>query len=177
MQRSAMLLGASAILPKVFGQTTLMVRPEWQAFKTTPRYDSFLRAVKLMKANTQAADPRSWAYWTNIHLNRCPHSIPYFFAWHRGYLYYFERQMRAVAGDPQLVLPYWDYYTNPTLPAEFTNPSVGNPLYVSRVNNNVRGDLRRSIRASLISRRIAPTLSSPVSNLRPIIWSTTSSAV
>lgn len=138
MQRSAMLLGASAILPKTFGQTTLMVRPEWQAFKTTPRYDSFLRAVKLMKANTQATDPRSWSYWTNIHLNRCPHSIPYFFAWHRGYLYYFERQLRAVCGDPQFILPYWDYYTNPTLPAEFTNPSTDNPLYVSRVNNNVR---------------------------------------
>jgi tyrosinase len=138
MQRSAMLLGASAFFPKVFGQTTLMVRPEWQAFKTTPRYDSFLRAVKLMKANTQASDPKSWSYWTNIHLNRCPHSIPYFFAWHRGYIYYFERQMRAVCGDSQLVLPYWDYYTNPTLPAEFTNPSAGNPLYESRVNNNVR---------------------------------------
>lgn len=115
-----------------------MVRPEWQTFKTTPRYDSLLRAVRLMKANTQATDPRSWTYWTNIHLNRCPHSIPYFFAWHRGYLYYFERQMRAVCGDSQLVLPYWDYYTNPTLPAEFTNPSTDNPLYVSRVNNNVR---------------------------------------
>lgn len=138
IQQSAMLLGASAVLPKVFGQTTLMVRPEWQAFKTTPRYDSFLRAVRLMKANTQATDPRSWSYWTNIHLNRCPHSIPYFFAWHRGYLYYFERQMRAVCGDSQLVLPYWDYYTNPTMPAEFTNPGTDNPLYVSRVNNNVR---------------------------------------
>ena len=138
MQRSVMLLGASAILPEVFGQTTLMVRPEWQTFKTTPRYDSFLSAVKRMKANTRATDPRSWSYWTNIHLNRCPHSIPYFFAWHRGFIYYFERQMRAVSGDSQLVLPYWDYYTNPTMPAEFTNPNGGNPLYVSRVNSNVR---------------------------------------
>ena len=137
-----MLLGASVILPKASGQTTLMVRPEWQAFKTTPRYDSFLRAVKLMKANTSASDPKSWSYWTNIHLNRCPHSIPYFFAWHRGYVYYFERQLRAVCGDSQLVLPYWDYYTNPTLPAEFTNPSADNPLYEpSRVNNNVRDAL------------------------------------
>ncbi len=138
MQRSVMLFGASVIPPKLFAQTTLMVRPEWQAFKTTPHYDSFLRAVKLMKANTQATDPKSWSYWTNIHLNRCPHSIPYFFAWHRGYIYYFERQLRAVCGDSQLVLPYWDYYANPTLPAEFTNPYGDNPLYVSRVNNNVR---------------------------------------
>jgi len=138
MQQSAMLLGASAIGPTALAQTSLMVRPEWQSFKTTPRYDSFIKAVKLMKANTNANDPRSWAYWTNIHLRQCPHSVSYFFAWHRGYLYYFERQLRAVSGDSKLVLPYWDYYVNPALPAEFTNPNGGNPLYVPRINTNVR---------------------------------------
>jgi tyrosinase len=138
MQRSAMLLGASAVAPAVIGQSATTVRPEWQSFKTTPRYDSFIKAVRSMKANTNANDPKSWAYWTNIHLRQCPHSVPYFFAWHRGYLYYFERQLRAVSGDARLVLPYWDYYTNPALPAEFTNPNGGNPLYIQRVNNNVR---------------------------------------
>jgi tyrosinase len=138
MQRSALLLGASTFAPSMFGQTTLVVRPEWQSFKTTPRYDSFIKAVKLMKANTNANDPKSWSYWTNIHLKQCPHSLPYFFAWHRGYLYYFERQLRTVSGDTKLVLPYWDYYTNPALPAEFTNSSSSNPLYIKRVNTNVR---------------------------------------
>jgi tyrosinase len=138
LQRSAMLLGASTLAPTVLAQTTTMVRPEWQSFKTTPRYDSFIKAVKLMKANTNAGDPASWSYWTNIHLNRCPHSAPYFLAWHRGYLYYFERQLRAVSGDTKLVLPYWDFYTYPTLPAEFTNATSGNPLYVPRVNIDVR---------------------------------------
>jgi tyrosinase len=150
MQRSAILLGASTIAPTVLGQTTSMVRPEWQAFKTTPRYDSFIKAVKLMKANTNAADPKSWSYWTNIHLNQCPHSVPYFFAWHRGYLYYFERQLRTVSGDTKLVLPYWDYYTNPTLPAEFTNPNGGNPLYIQRVNTNVRQALTMAPFASTL---------------------------
>ena len=138
MQSSAMLLGASAIAPTAFAQTTSMVRPEWQSFKTTPRYDAFIKAVKLMKANTNASDPRSWAYWTNIHLKQCPHTASYFFAWHRGYLYYFERQLRAVSGDTRLVLPYWDYYANPALPSEFTNPNGANPLYVPRINTNVR---------------------------------------
>jgi len=138
MQRSAMLLGASTCTPSIFAQTNLTVRPEWQSFKTTPHYDSFINAVKLMKANTNAGDPKSWAYWTNIHLSKCPHTAPYFLAWHRGYIYYFERQLRTVSGDSQLVLPYWDYYTNPVLPAEFTNPASGNPLYVQRVNTNVR---------------------------------------
>lgn len=136
--RSALLLGAAGLPRALMAQTTLRVRPEWQAFKTTPRYDSLLRAVRLMKANTNAADPNSWAYWTNIHLSRCPHSVPYFHAWHRGYLYHFERRLRMVSGDSLLVLPYWDYYTYASLPAEFTNPNASNPLYVPRVNTNVR---------------------------------------
>ena len=138
LQRSAMLLGASTCAPTVFAQTGLTVRPEWQSFKTTPHYDSFIKAVKSMKANTNANDPKSWTYWTNIHLYQCKHSVPYFLAWHRGYLYYFERQLRAISGDTKLVLPYWDYYANPAIPAEFTNPNGGNPLYIQRVNTNVR---------------------------------------
>jgi hypothetical protein len=57
-----------------------------------------------------------------------------FFAWHRMYLYYFERVLRWAAGDDTLRLPYWDY-TNPSfvaLPAEFQNSS--SVLYDSRRN-------------------------------------------
>lgn len=137
LERSALALGAAAVPFELFGQTILTIRPEWQAFKITPQYDSLLKAVSLMKANTNAGDPKSWTYWTNVHINQCPHGAPYFLAWHRGYLYYFERQLRAVSGDSKLVLPYWDYYTYAQLPAEFTNPN-NNPLYVDRVNTNVR---------------------------------------
>jgi tyrosinase len=113
-------------------------RLEWQAFKVTPQYDSLLRAVRTMKANTNAADPNSWTYWTNVHLNYCKHGVAYFLAWHRGYLAYFERQLRTASADPNLVLPYWDYYSYATIPAEFTNNSGTNPLYVDRMNTNVR---------------------------------------
>lgn len=138
LERSALALGAASLPLELMAQTPLKVRPEWQAFKTTPRYDALLKAVRLMKANPNAADPNSWTYWTNIHLSKCPHSTPYFLAWHRGYLYHFERRLRMVSGDSLLVLPYWDYYTYPTLPAEFTNPNGANPLYVARINTNVR---------------------------------------
>ena len=121
-----------------FSQTTLPTRVEWQVFKTTPQYASFLNAVKLMKAVTDATSPTSWAYWVNVHLNYCPHMVPYFLAWHRGYLYYFEQQLRTVSGDSALTLPYWDYYTYPNMPSEFTDPASGNALYVSgRVNTDV----------------------------------------
>ncbi|CAN7213386.1 tyrosinase family protein [Paraburkholderia terricola] len=113
-------------------------RLEWEVFKTTPQYASFLNAVKLMKAVTDATKPTSWAYWVNVHMNYCPHMVPYFLAWHRGYIYYFEQQLRTVSGDSLLTLPYWDYYTYPTMPSEFTDPSSGNALYVSgRANSNV----------------------------------------
>lgn len=118
-----------------FGQAT-RIRMEWQQFKTTPQYTSFLNAVRTMKANTNAKSASSWAYWTNVHVNYCPHGIAYFLAWHRGYLYYFEQQLRTVSGDNSLTLPYWNYYQYSTIPAEFTDPA-NKPLYVQRAGTNV----------------------------------------
>jgi tyrosinase len=138
LRHSALALAAPAIPMQALAQTTLRPRMEWQAFKITSQYDSLIKAIRSMKANTNSADPNSWTYWTNIHVNKCPHGVAYFLAWHRGYLSYFERQLRSVSGDPSLLLPYWDYYSYATLPAEFTNASSTNPLYVNRVNTNVR---------------------------------------
>lgn len=124
-----------------------------------------------MKANANPADPNSWSYWTNIHINRCPHGIAYFLSWHRGYLYYFERQVRLVSGDSRLVLPYWDYYSYASLPAEFTNASSTNPLYVARLNTNVRQALTLAPFASTLvnfqrgqSRAFEPVLESAPHN-------------
>lgn len=137
--RNSAIAATLPVLPATLSaQVLLNRRKEWQTFKITPQYDSLLNAIRLMKANTNAADPNSWTYWTNIHLNRCPHGVPYFFAWHRGYLYHFERRLRAVSRDSSLVLPYWDYYTNANIPAEFNDASSTNPLYVERLNTNVR---------------------------------------
>lgn len=138
LRNAALAMTLPAIPIGSLAQTTVRRRLEWQRFKITAQYGSLLTGIRRMKANTNAADPNSWHYWTNIHLATCPHSIPYFLAWHRGYLYYFERQLRAVSGDANLVLPYWDYYSYATLPAEFTNASASNPLYVPRMNTNVR---------------------------------------
>jgi tyrosinase len=138
LRNSAIALAVPTFPRDLLAQTTLFQRTEFQVFKTTTHYDALLSAITKMKANTNAADPNSWTYWVNIHLNRCPHGIPYFLGWHRGFLYYFENRLRTVSGDSQLILPYWDYYSYATLPAEFTNPAPTNPLYVGRVNTNVR---------------------------------------
>jgi tyrosinase len=111
--------GASALMLPGFvsspllAQTATVQRPDWNTFRTTKNYSSLVNAIATMKENTTATDKRSWTYWVNAHVNNCPHGIAYFLAWHRGYLYYFEQQLRAVSGNKALVLPYWDYYTTP----------------------------------------------------------------
>ena len=134
--------GASALmLPSLASgplwAQTVVQRLDWNTFRTTKNYPSLVNAIATMKENTNATDKRSWTYWVNTHVNFCPHGIPYFLAWHRGYLYYLEQQLRAVSGNKLLVLPYWDYYSSAELPVEFTNPSPANPLYVPRLNTNV----------------------------------------
>ena len=133
-----------------FGQTTTGIRLEWQQFKTTPQYTSFLNAVRTMKSNTNASSPSSWEYWTDVHVNYCPHGIAYFLAWHRGYLYYFEQQLRTVSGDNALCVPYWYYYKYPQIPAEFTDPATNNPLYMPRTGTNVYNALTLSPFASTV---------------------------
>jgi hypothetical protein len=75
--------------------------------------------------------------WAN-----CQHGTSWFFAWHRLFLLYFEKQLQDAAGDATLRLPYWDY-TSPTelgMPADFLQPtytdaagtSQPNPLYEKR---------------------------------------------
>ena len=140
LRQSAFAVGAVAAPMELLGAATLttFVRQEWQVFKTGTHYGALINAIQTMKANTNANDPSSWAYWVNIHQTRCPHGIAYFLGWHRGFLYHFEKRLRIVSGDSGLVLPYWDYYSNPNLPTEFTNPTSGNSLYVDRVNTNVK---------------------------------------
>ncbi|MDR5826715.1 tyrosinase family protein [Caballeronia sp. LP006] len=129
---------ALASIPELgFAATPNVIRLEWQVFKTTPHYASFLNAIRTMRATADSSKPASWQYWSNVHSNYCPHGVAYFLTWHRGYIYYFEQQLRTVSGDNTLTLPYWDYYTYPVMPSEFTDTASGNPLYTSRVNTNV----------------------------------------
>ena len=64
--------------------------------------------------------------------DQCQHGSYFFLPWHRMYLYYFERILRAAAGDPGLTLPYWNYESSieQSMPAPFLQPALdcgGNP--------------------------------------------------
>src|SRR5262249_27863184 len=87
--------------------------------------------------NLTPPDSIATAVW-----GQCQHGTPYFFPWHRLYLFYFERVLQKAANDPTLRLPYWDYTdpANVAMPKEFTQPTyvdgsghtVPNPLYEER---------------------------------------------
>src|SRR5262245_16652501 len=99
-----------------------------------------LRAgVAAMKARP-ANDPTSWRFQAAIHgtfaaptsplFNSCQHGTVHFLTWHRGYLYFFERILRAASGDPELTLPYWNWKDEPALPQIYRIPAgPTNSLY------------------------------------------------
>lgn len=114
-----------------------------------PEIASLRRGVEVMKGRP-ASDPTSWIYQANIHgtydppgpaaWDTCQHGSYYFLAWHRMYLYYFERILRAASGDQDLALPYWDY-TDPerrALPLPLREPAdASNPLFVAERNDGI----------------------------------------
>jgi len=78
--------------------------------------DSYARAVRAMLA-LPPEDPRNWYRHAIIHTLDCPHGNWWFLSWHRGYLGWFEQICRELSGDPQFALPYWDWTTEPKVPA------------------------------------------------------------
>jgi len=127
-----------------------MRRDIWSLPADDPIVIAYGDAVARMQARP-ADDPRSWTYQAAIHgsavasppplANECRHQSWYFLPWHRMYLYYFERIVRAeveAAGGPQhWALPFWDYDRNGTrtLPPAFrgaTRPDGSpNALFVA----------------------------------------------
>jgi tyrosinase len=77
-------------------------------------------------------NPLSWLYQAAIHgttltdnlqfWNTCTHGSFFFWPWHRMYLYWWEKIIRVMADDDTWALPYWNWTSNPTLPAVFRNP-------------------------------------------------------
>jgi tyrosinase len=90
----------------------------------------YRRAIKAMRALPND-NPCSWFYQAAIHgttdpadlpsWNTCHNDPTFFWAWHRMYLYWFERIVRKQSGMYDWAVPYWDW-TNPaerSVPAPF----------------------------------------------------------
>src|SRR5579871_6907295 len=162
---AAAAMGALAATGVRAAAQTSTVRLSLAAFSAdAAKVASLRRGIAAMKA-LPASDHRSWFFQAATHAysealfaaeakrdpklktidakkywNKCPHfgqSSADFLIWHRAYLQNFESILRAMAGDPALALPYWDY-SQPeqrTFPAifapEFADDAkrVRNPLY------------------------------------------------
>lgn len=92
-----------------------------------PEIKAYKAGVAAMKKRPAGAFD-NWATQAGIHQNFCPHGNDFFLPWHRAYLYYFEQICRQASGDPSFQLPYWDWTTDPQLPAEFWG-DASNPLF------------------------------------------------
>lgn len=87
---------------------------------------SYAKAVDAMRRLPET-DPRSWTKQAEIHLNHCPHANWFFLPWHRAYLRYFEEICRDLSGDPEFVLPYWDWTADPQVPKPFWSGVLNDP--------------------------------------------------
>jgi tyrosinase len=95
-----------------------------------PILRGYRRAIRAMRLLPDTS-PCSWFYQAAIHGTTDPRNLPswntchtnatFFWAWHRMYLYFFERIVRKHSGMYDWAIPYWDW-GNPAeraLPAPF----------------------------------------------------------
>ncbi|MFE9462611.1 tyrosinase family protein [Streptomyces virginiae] len=117
----------------------------------------YAAAVAEMKAR-DPDDPTGWTYQAAVHgtdttptrplWNGCKHGSWYFLAWHRMYLWYFERIVRAtvvqLGGPADWALPFWDYDADreqARIPPAFRDDEGGaNPLFAERANGINQGE-------------------------------------
>ncbi|CAA0816375.1 Unknown protein [Striga hermonthica] len=133
-------------LPPVFN---MKVRPS--AHRVSPEYVfKYNMALDRMR-RLPADDPRSFMQQANIHCAYCNgaydqpgqgtldlqvHNSWLFFPFHRWYLYFYERILGKLIGDPTFALPFWNW-DNPkgmTPPPMFLDPKSA--LYDSKRNQD-----------------------------------------
>ena len=111
---------------------------------------NYKEAIRLMKA-LPPNDPRSFTQQANIHCAYCDgayeqvgfpdldlqvHNSWLFFPFHRWYLYFYERILGSLIGDPNFALPFWNWDSPPgmPIPAIYTDPK--SPLHDPLRNAN-----------------------------------------
>ncbi|KAI4374111.1 hypothetical protein MLD38_012146 [Melastoma candidum] len=118
---------------------SLRIRPAAQL--APPDYiDKYNKAIELMKALPED-DPRSFMQQANVHCTYCNgaydqvgfpnlelqvHSSWLFFPFHRYYLYFHEKILGKLLGDPSFALPFWNWDSPPgmAMPQIFANSGL-----------------------------------------------------
>ncbi|MDQ3907317.1 MAG: tyrosinase family protein [Acidobacteriota bacterium] len=134
------------------------VRPNVKTFSQDAAKVATLRKGVGVMMKRPMNDPTSWMFQANVHgvpsqgsncppmsnsnpaWAQCEHGSYFFLSWHRMYLYFFERILRAATGDNNFALPYWNYsdpadHSQRALPLIFRQPAdATNPLYTASRN-------------------------------------------
>ena len=128
-----------------------------------PILRGYRRAISAMRALPDT-DPCSWFYQAAIHgttdprnlvaWNTCHTDPTFFWAWHRMYLYWWERIVRKFSGMYDWALPFWDWTvaSQATIPAPFRVASSA--LYDGSRNasmNSGAGAISAGIRTSALN--------------------------
>ena len=162
---TALLTGRGLFVPDRADAITYVRRDIGTLTAADPIIVAYRKAVKAMKL-LPPTNPLSWAYQAAIHYttimpthpawNSCQHGAPWFWSWHRMYLYWFERIIRKMSGDPSWALPYWNYTSlgERALPPMFRDPASN--LYV--VNRNPSINTGSPLPASAVGYASAFTL-------------------
>jgi len=119
---TAAIAGASA-LPAVAAEATAKyVRYNITSPMGQKMLASYAKGVAAM-LDLPADHPHNWFRNAFVHLMDCPHGNWWFYVWHRGFIGYFEETIRALSGNPDFTLPYWDWTELPQIPkAMFDGP-------------------------------------------------------
>jgi len=107
------------------------MRVRKSVFELTPSEITRLKAAYAALRNVYRDDPRSWYNQGLVHCWYCSGALDnlngmevhggwVFLAWHRAYLYFHERILGQLIGDPTFALPYWDWDSCSDDPSDMT---------------------------------------------------------
>ncbi|MBK6828395.1 MAG: tyrosinase family protein [Chitinophagaceae bacterium] len=112
---------------------------------------SFRKGIELMQG-LSSSDYRKWENFIKIHGTSTFSTVPifntghnahgsqFFLAWHRMYLYFFEKIIIKLTNDPGFRIPYWDPVSNRYLPNYITADTYvdGSITKTNPLKNNSR---------------------------------------
>lgn len=127
--------------------TSLAILPRKSgAALTTAEITRLRAAYKALRdlRTKDPSDPRGWLHQANVHCWNCGggdkdtnappdiHGGWLFLPWHRAYLYFHERILAGLIGDPTFRLPHWDWdnMQQRRMPGAYATPTNdGNSLF------------------------------------------------
>jgi tyrosinase len=88
--------------------------------------DRFRQAMKTFIDRPDNKGFQYFANWHGVAFDICQHHNDLFLPWHRGYLYHFELALQDV--DPEVTLPWWNWFDEAAIPPAYTDTADGNVL-------------------------------------------------